>query len=92
MSVEEKEKWKYVYPSMMSDEETVDSKTLKHKRPAWRSPEFNQMIDQIEQCYEHASNHPRKKRICGSPLKCVPPATAKEWMVTSSPPSSPELQ
>ena len=76
-----------MHPSMMSDEETVDSKTLKRKRPAWRSPELNEMIDRIEQRYECASNHPRKER--GSPLKCVPPPTAKEWMVASSPPSSP---
>lgn len=87
---EESEKWKDVHPSMMSDEETVDSKTLKRKHPAWRSPEFNQMIDQIKQRYERASNHPRKDHIYGSPLKCGPPPTAKEWMVVTSPPSSPE--
>ena len=85
----ESEKWKDVHPSMMSDEETVDTKTLKRKRPEWRSPEFNQLIDQIEQRYELASNHPRKERIYGSPLKCAPPVAAKEWMVRSLSPDSP---
>lgn len=83
---DEADKWKDVHPSMMSDEETVDGKTLKRKRPAWRSSEFNQLIDEIEQRYEHSSTHPRKERICGSPLKCAPPTSIKEWMVASPSP------
>ena len=48
ISPEESEKWKDVHPVMMSDEETLDSKTLKRKRPEWRSTQLNNMIDDIE--------------------------------------------
>ena len=94
ISVEESEKWKDVNPVMMSDEETIDSKTLKRKRPEWRSVEFNSLIDEIEKRYENNSKHPRKERVYGSPLKCCAPASAKEWMIMIKSvmlPSSPDI-
>ena len=67
ISVEESEKWKDVHP-VMSDEETIDSKTLKCKMPEWRFVEFNSLIDAVEKRYENNSKHPRKERVYGSPL------------------------
>lgn len=81
ISTEESEMWKDVHPVMMSDEETIDSNTLKRKRPEWRSTQFNNMIDDIERRYETSSKHPRKERVYGSPLKCSAPSIAKEWMI-----------
>ena len=92
ISAEESEKWKDVLPVMMSDEETIDSKTLKRKRPEWRSVEFNNLIDEIEKRYESNSKHSRKESVYGSPLKCCVPAYTKKWMVESDiPPSSPDI-
>ena len=67
---------------MMSDEETVDSQTLKRRRPEWRSAEFNMFMDLLDQRSYTSSKHPRKVRVIGSPLKCPPPLGTKEWMST----------
>ena len=78
---EEMEKWKDIYPTMMSDEETLDNKNLKRRRPSWRSSEFNELMDELDQRSESNSKHPRKNRVIGTPLKNDPPTNAKEWML-----------
>ena len=83
VSAEEMEKWGNICPTMMSDEETVDSKRLKRRRPIWRSPEFNSFMDVLDRRYESAAKHPTKERICGSPLNNAAPAKAKEWMIST---------
>ena len=46
----EKEKWKDVEPCMMSDEESLeDSAAIERRRPEWRSAEFNELIDILDQ-------------------------------------------
>lgn len=84
------EKWKDVCPTMMSDEETVDSKRLKRRRPSWRSSELNSFMDELDRRYESAAKHPRKERICGSPLKNAVPSKAKEWMLLTEECSEPD--
>ena len=42
--------WKDVDPCMMSDEESnEDTTTIARKRPEWRSDEFNELIDSLDQ-------------------------------------------
>ena len=66
---EEMEKWNDICPTMMSDEETLDSKSLKRRRPEWRSSEFNDLMDELDKRYEDQSKHPRKGANCGDPTK-----------------------
>ena len=75
--------WKDISPLMMSDEETTeDSQAFKRRRPDWRSDEFNDLMDELDQrSYSKASKHPRKARVIGSPLRCPWPENIKEWML-----------
>jgi len=54
------EKWREVHPIMMSDKETIDSKTLKQRWPEWRSDEFNNLVDLLD---NRNVKHPRKEQI-----------------------------
>ena len=67
---------------MISDEETVDSQTLKRCRPEWRSAEFNMFMDSLDQRSYTSSKHPLKVCVIGSSLKRPPPLETKEWMGT----------
>lgn len=84
VQLEEQEHWNDVQPSMMSDEETLDSQTLKRRRPDWRSSEFNSFIDELDRRSYQTCKHPHKARIVGTPLKCPIPSGVKEWMITDS--------
>ena len=41
--------WQDVLPSMMSDEETLDGGVMKRHRPDWRSREFTELIDTLDE-------------------------------------------
>ena len=81
---EEQERWKDIDPNMMSDEETIDSQTLKRRRPDWRTESFNSFMDNLDRRSYQASKHPRKVRVLGTPLKCPAPLNVKEWMVDAA--------
>ena len=80
MLPEEQEQWKDVEPAMMSDEETLDSLTLKRCRPDWRSSAFNNFLDELDRRSYQTSQNPRKARVLGTPLKCPIPDGVKDWM------------
>ena len=65
------DKWASIEPSMMSDEDDIESddQSLKRRRPDWRSLSFNVFMDELDERSYGASKHPRKVRILGTPLK-----------------------
>ena len=81
---EEQEQWEDIYPSMMSDEETIDAHTLKCRRPDWRGSTFNKIMDELDRRSYEISKHPRKVRILGTPMKCPVPPNVKDWMTADS--------
>ena len=80
MLPEEQEQWKDVDPSMMSDEETLDSSTLKCCQPDWRLSAFYNFLDELDRRLYQTCQNPRKARVLGTPLKCPVPDGVKEWM------------
>ena len=80
MTEEEKDKWKDIHPTMMSDEEDMEGKFKIH-RQEWRSNEFNVLMDSLDKRAAKASSHPRKERFYGTPLKCDEPSNVVDWMV-----------
>ena len=73
--------WKDVDPCMMSDEESSeDSTTIARKRPEWRSAEFNELIDSLDQRADDQFKNARKERILCSPWKIAPPKDCQPWM------------
>lgn len=81
MQEPEKEKWKDVEPCMMSDEESLeDSAAIERRRPEWRSAEFNELIDILDQRADEQLKNARKQRILCSPWKIGPPKECKTWM------------
>ena len=76
-----RERWKDVNPCMMSDEgSNEDSTTIARKRPEWRSTEFNELTDLLDQRADEQFENARKERILCSPWKIGPPKDCKPWM------------
>lgn len=55
MTEEEKEKWKAIHPTMMSDEEDSEGKFKIH-RQEWRSSEFNSFMKGVDDRAAKASS------------------------------------
>ena len=82
MSEDEREKWRDIHPTMMSDEEDSEGRFKIH-RQEWRSSEFNSFMDSLDNRAAKATSHPRKERYYGTPLKCEQPSSVVDWMVDS---------
>ena len=83
-------KWSDIRPSMMSNEEETDGRFKVH-RQEWRSAEFNDFMDELD---DHAiasqgKPRPRITRYYGIPCKVAPPpppADVSHWMVSFTDP------
>ena len=66
--------------SMMSEEEMGDGK-FKQKRPSWRSEQFNELIDILDERATGTIKQARKERLLCSPVKLSPPKNVQPWMI-----------
>lgn len=67
----------------MSDEEEQEDTYIRHP-PLYRSSLLSQFIEKLECRYEKresSTNHPRKRRVLGTPVDVPIPAEAKKWMI-----------
>ena len=70
---------------MMSDEEEADGKFKVH-RQEWRSEEFNEFMETLDNRAASSSSQkrPRMERFCGTPVKSDPPTDTKNWMINTN--------
>lgn len=94
----EREMWKHVTASMMSDEEDIGGNTFKVHVPKWRSDELNVLLCELDSRADAKAayrSHPRRSRIQGTPHKVPAPSVSQDWMIRketdSDVPSSPPL-
>ena len=66
---------------MLSDEESLIDGTIARQRPGWRSQEFNDLIDQLDDRANSHIENARKQRVLLSPWKTNPPKNCKPWML-----------
>ena len=76
-----------IRPSMMSDEEETDGR-FKVRRQKWRSAEFNDFMDELDDRAIASQGKPRPRitRYYGTPCKVAPPADVSHWMASSTDP------
>ena len=73
--------WADVTADMMSDEEKVEDKYIRHP-PDYRSEKFSKFLDKLDhRATSKCKHHARFKRDLGSPRIKSPPANAKPWML-----------
>lgn len=75
------EKWRSVQPGMILEEEESEDFYIRH-RPSWRSTEFNDLMDLLDQ--RHLDTHKKAKafeRSMGETLQKEPPAGTEAWML-----------
>ena len=73
----ERKYWGEVTPDMMSDEEKVGDKYIRHP-PSYRSDRLNRFIQKLDSRLESTpSGHARHTRLLGSPVEKEPPVRAK---------------
>ena len=83
-SVKERRYWAEVTADMMSDEEKVGDKYVRHP-PSYRSERLNRFSNKLDSRLETTpSRHARHIRVLGSPVDRQPPSRAKTWMVKSN--------
>ena len=82
MAESEKEKWHDIQPCMMSDEESLSDGTIERRKPDWRSHEFNELINKLDERADATIKNARKQRVLLSPWKVFPPkdGNLKPWM------------
>lgn len=80
-------KWVEIEPSMMSDEEEAGGQ-FKVRRQEWRSAEFNQFMEDLDDraSSSHRKSRPRITRYLGTLCKIQPPTNATEWMLSTTNP------
>ena len=81
-----KKYWDEVSAEMMTEEETGDEDDYIRHRPAWRSQDFNKMVDLLDAQREGVRSLARPRQI-GTPSTVSPPSTAKKWMIATEEPS-----
>ena len=77
-------KWANIEPSMMSDEEVVDGRFKVH-RQEWRSDEFNDFMEELDDraSVTNPKPRPRLSRFQGTPQKTQPPPNTPGWMIAN---------
>ena len=78
----EQKYWKDITVEMMSDEERVGEKWVRH-RPSYRSDLFNRFIDKLDG-RATTIDRARFPRDAGSPRVKHPPQCAKQWMLSQT--------
>ena len=80
-SAKEVEHWKELTADMMSDEELVGEKYIRHP-PSYRSQTLINFIGKLDERSEKQKKIiPRTKRELGSPVHKPVPSNAKKWMI-----------
>ena len=72
-----KKYWDEVSAEMMTEEETGDEDDYIRHRPAWRSQDFNKMVDLLDAQRKGVRSLARPRQI-GMPSTVSPPSTAKK--------------
>ena len=76
--------WSQVTPDMMSDEERIGDKYIRHP-PSYRSEKFSRFLKKLDQRVACSGrNHARFDREDGSPREVTVPPNAKDWMVKAA--------
>ena len=78
----ERKFWSDVTPEMMSDEERVADKWIRHP-PSYRSDKFTRFIAKLDSRTVN-DKHARFPRDLGSPRNMDVPPQAKDWMINQS--------
>ena len=77
----EEQYWKDFTPDMMSEEERVGDKYVRHP-PSYRSEKAKKFIEKLDgRLRSRTSERARFNRTLGSPRKLVPPHKAKKWTI-----------
>ena len=80
-NAKEKKLWQDVTPDMMSDEEKIGEKYVRHQ-PSYRSDSLNKFVTKLDSRGDKKmSAHPRTRRTIGSPRKLCAPTHARKWTV-----------
>lgn len=76
----EEQYWKDFTPDMMSEEERVGDKYVRHP-PSYRSKKASRFIDKLDARLSSTSDRARFNRVIGSPRNRPAPLRAKKWTI-----------
>ena len=76
--------WSDITPEMMSDEDRVEDKYVRHP-PSFRSDKVSRFIHKLDsRLNRKGSDKARFVRVMGSPRMLPPPRNAKQWTIAQS--------